>query len=123
MQTFGILGKRGSGKTTTASVFAEELLKANLPLVIVDPTGAWWGLRSSKDGKRDGFPITILGGDHGDVPLEETAGEEAPPLVLDLSALSKNAMWSCIFSPGGENDSFSLKRDLHGNRIQMVEEI
>ncbi len=99
-QTFAILGKRGSGKTTTASVFAEELLKEGLPLVIIDPTGAWWGLRSSKDGKSDGFPITILGGDHGDVPLEETAGkviadlvaEEAPPLVLDLSALSKNAM-------------------------------
>ncbi|MBN1253962.1 MAG: DUF853 family protein [Deltaproteobacteria bacterium] len=99
-QTFGILGKRGSGKTTTASVFAEELLKNNLPLVIVDPTGAWWGLRSSKDGKSDGFSITILGGDHGDVPLEETGGkviadlvaEEAPPLVLDLSTLSKNAM-------------------------------
>lgn len=99
-QTFGILGKRGSGKTTTASVFAEELLKEHLPLVIIDPTGAWWGLRSSKDGQKDGFPITILGGDHGDVPLEETAGkviadlvvEEAPPLVLDLSILSKNAM-------------------------------
>lgn len=99
-QTFGILGKRGSGKTTTASVFAEELLRKGLPLVVVDPTGAWWGLRSGKDGKKGGFPITILGGDHGDVLLEEAAGkviadlvaEEAPPLVLDLSSLSKNAM-------------------------------
>jgi DNA helicase HerA-like ATPase len=98
-QTLGILGKRGSGKTTTASVFAEELLRNELPLVIVDPTGAWWGLRSSADGKEDGYPITIIGGDHGDVPLEETAGkvlaelvaEQAPPLVLDLSLLSKSA--------------------------------
>ena len=37
-QTFGILGKRGSGKTTTASVFAEELLRLGYPMVIVDPT-------------------------------------------------------------------------------------
>jgi hypothetical protein len=94
-----VLGKRGSGKTTTASVFAEELLKAGFPIVIVDPTDAWWGLRSSKDGRAAGFPITILGGDHGDAPLEETAGkviadlvaEEAPPLVLSLAALSKSA--------------------------------
>jgi uncharacterized protein len=98
-QTFGILGKRGSGKTTTASVLAEELLRNELPLVIVDPTGAWWGLRSSADGGSEGFPITILGGDHGDGALEETAGkalaelvaEKAPPLVLDLSLLSKSA--------------------------------
>ncbi len=98
-QTFGILGKRGSGKTTTASVFAEELLKAGFPLVIVDPTDAWWGLRSSKDGKSEGFSITILGGDHGDAVLEETGGkviadlvaEDAPPLVLSLAALSKSA--------------------------------
>jgi DNA polymerase III delta prime subunit len=99
-QTFGILGKRGSGKTTTASVLAEQLLKSGLPLVIVDPTDAWWGLRSSKDGKSDGYPITVLGGDHGDAPLEETAGrpiadlvaEEAPPLVLSLRHLSDSAM-------------------------------
>lgn len=97
-EVFGILGARGSGKTTTASVFAEELLKAHLPLVILDPTDAWWGLRSSKDGKSDGYPITILGGEHADAPLEETAGnvladlvaEEAPPLVLSLRLLSES---------------------------------
>lgn len=96
-QANGILGKRGSGKTTTASVMAEQMLEKNLPLVIIDPTGAWWGLRSSLDGKEKGYPITILGGDHADLPLEETAGvviadlvaESAPPLVLDLSAMTK----------------------------------
>jgi hypothetical protein len=98
-ETLGILGRKGSGKTTTASVLAEELLAAKVPVAIIDPTDAWWGLRSSKDGKTDGFPITILGGDHADAPLEETAGkviadlvaEEAPPLVLSLGNLSKSA--------------------------------
>jgi DNA helicase HerA-like ATPase len=51
-ETFVILGKRGSGKTTTARVLAEELLHINLPVVIVDPTGVWWGLRSSADLRR-----------------------------------------------------------------------
>lgn len=99
-EVFGILGARGSGKTTTASVFAEQLLAHQLPLVILDPTDAWWGLRSSKDGKADGYPITIIGGEHADAPLEETAGkviadlvaEEAPPLVLSLRLLSGAAM-------------------------------
>jgi len=98
-ETIGILGRKGSGKTTTASVLAEELLAAKVPVAIIDPTDAWWGLRSSKDGKEEGFPITVLGGDHGDAPLEETAGkviaellaEEAPPLVLSLGNLSKSA--------------------------------
>src|SRR5436189_299396 len=46
-QTFAILAKRGVGKTYTASVMAEEMLKANLPVVIADPIGVWWGLRSA----------------------------------------------------------------------------
>ncbi len=99
-QTFAILAMRGVGKTHTASVFAEELSEAGLPFVVLDPTGAWWGLRASADGKGDGYPVTILGGDHGDVPLEEGGGkliadlvaEKAPPLILDVSGLSKSAM-------------------------------
>jgi hypothetical protein len=98
-QTFAILAMRGVGKTHTASVFAEELSKARLAYRVIDPTGAWWGLRASADGKGEGYPVTILGGDHGDIPLEETAGkliagisaEEAPAIVLDLSLLSKSA--------------------------------
>lgn len=99
-QTFAILAMRGVGKTHTASVFAEEMSEAGLPFVVLDPTGAWWGLRAGADGKGPGYPVTILGGDHGDVPLEEGAGkliadlvaEKAPSLILDLSLLSKSAM-------------------------------
>lgn len=99
-QTFAILAMRGVGKTHTASVMAEEFCKASLPFRVIEPTGAWWGLRASADGKTEGYPVTILGGDHGDAPLEETSGklianlspEEAPFLVLDLSLLSKSAM-------------------------------
>lgn len=42
-ETFVILGKRGSGKTTTARVLVEELLGHGLPAVVLDPTGVWWG--------------------------------------------------------------------------------
>jgi uncharacterized protein DUF87/helicase HerA-like protein len=96
-QTFAILAKRGVGKTYTASVITEEMLKAGLPVVVVDPIGVWWGLRASADGKHEGLPIVVLGGDHGDVPLEVTAGdtiaalivEEGLSVVLDLSRFRK----------------------------------
>lgn len=96
-QTFAILAKRGVGKTYTASVLTEEMLKVGLQVVVADPIGVWWGLRASADGKREGLPIVVLGGDHGDVPLDATAGEtiagliveERLSVVLDLSRFRK----------------------------------
>lgn len=46
-QTFGILAVRGAGKTYTARVMAEELIGLGLPVVVIDPVGVCWGLRSS----------------------------------------------------------------------------
>jgi uncharacterized protein len=98
-QTFAVLGKRGSGKTNTASVLAEQLIARGLPVVYVDPVGVVWGMRYSRDGKKPGLPVTILGGEHADVPLEETSGvvvadfliEHRGPYVLDLGLFSKGA--------------------------------
>ena len=73
-QTFAIFGKRGSGKTNGATVLVEELLKAHLPVVILDPVDAWWGLKASFDGKGPGFPVYVFGGAHGDLPLEPSVG-------------------------------------------------
>ncbi len=96
-ETFSILAKRGSGKSYTASVLMEELIEAGQPVVVIDPVGVWWGLRSSADGEGPGLPVVIFGGDHADLPLPEGGGEtiadvvmdERVPAVLDLSHLSK----------------------------------
>lgn len=98
-ETFAILAKRGKGKTNTAVVMAEEMIGAGLPVIMIDPVGVWWGIRSSADGKGDGLPVVIFGGDHADVPLEETAGEliadvlvdRRQSAVIDLSTFSKAA--------------------------------
>lgn len=82
-RTTAILALRRVGKTYTASVIAEEMYDAGVPWVVLDPTGAWWGMRSNASGKGDGLPVVILGGAHGDVPLEETAGKFVAELVLD----------------------------------------
>ncbi len=82
-KTAAILAQRRKGKTYSASVIAEEMVAAKIPFVALDPTGSWWGLRSSADGKKPGLPVVILGGQHGDLPLERGAGKFIADLVLD----------------------------------------
>lgn len=96
-ETFCVVAQRGAGKTHTAAVLAEGLIDAGQPTCVIDPVGVWWGLRSSADGAGPGLPVTILGGDHGDLELPDEAGEavadlvvdERLPLVLDLSLMRK----------------------------------
>ena len=85
-QTIGILGIRGSGKTNTGVVFAEELLSAGQQTIIIDPVDVWWGLRSSEDGKQAGYPITVLGGEHSDLPLEATSGKVLAQFAVEHGA-------------------------------------
>jgi DNA helicase HerA-like ATPase len=61
-ETFGLLAVRGAGKSNAAAVMAEEMFKVKLPFVVEDPVRAWFGLRSSRDGKAPGLPIPIFGG-------------------------------------------------------------
>ncbi len=82
-KTAAVLAQRRKGKTYTASVIAEELTAAEQPWVALDPTGAWWGLRASADGESAGLPVVILGGQHGDAPLERTAGRYVAELVVE----------------------------------------
>jgi hypothetical protein len=83
-QTFAILAQRRKGKTYTANVIAEEMVAAGIPWVAIDPTGAWWGLRAGKDGKRSGgLPVYVFGGDHGDLPLNREAGSQIADLVVE----------------------------------------
>lgn len=98
-ETFGLLAVRGAGKSNAARVMAEEMFKAGLPFVAVDPVGSWRGLRASRDGKGPGLAIPIFGGRWGDVPLERGGGqlladlvvEQRLSCVLDLTTLDSEA--------------------------------
>lgn len=81
--TFALLAKKGAGKTYQGRVIAEELWKAKVPFVALDPMDAWWGLRAAADGKGEGIPVAIFGGPHGDAPLERTSGKLMADLVVD----------------------------------------
>lgn len=108
-QHVAVLGKTGSGKTFAAkAAIVEPLLAAHKRVGVVDPTGAWWGLRSSRDGKGAGFPVLVLGGDHGDLPLPALGGaavarllvEQGVNLVADTSQLTvgERTRWMIDFA-------------------------
>lgn len=92
----GILGKKGSGKTSAGVVLFEEIYAANVPVVAVDPKGDWYGIRSSRDGKQKGLPVPVFGGRNGDIPLEAAGGkalanlirEQHMSCILDVSEFS-----------------------------------
>lgn len=92
-----ILAKRGAGKTYSGAVLAEEMLKNKVPIIVIDGMGIWWGLRVGKDGKGDGLPIVVFGGEHADIPLDSAKSKQMAKAivetnisaVIDLSGFSK----------------------------------
>ncbi|MFN0133443.1 MAG: helicase HerA domain-containing protein [Phycisphaerales bacterium] len=83
LQHIAVLGKTGSGKTFASKGIVEGLLDDQRQVCVIDPTSAWWGLRSSADGKSAGYPVLVLGGDHGDMPLPANSGSAVARLVTD----------------------------------------
>jgi hypothetical protein len=78
-----VVGQKGTGKTSTAVVMAEEASAAGARFAVIDPTGAWHGIRSSADGDGPGLDCVVMGGFHGDVPLDPGAGEIVARLIVE----------------------------------------
>lgn len=76
-----LLGKTRAGKSSLMRLMIERLLDQKTPVCIIDPKGDWWGLKSSADGKRAGYPVVIFGGEHGDIPINRNSGAEVAALV------------------------------------------
>jgi hypothetical protein len=85
-QHVAVLGKTGSGKTFAVKGLAEWLLEQKRQVCVLDPTGAWWGLRLGADGKSRGFDVVLLGGKHADIPLAERSGPAVARLVTEQGA-------------------------------------
>jgi uncharacterized protein len=82
-RTVGVIGQKGTGKTSTAVVAVEEASAAGARFAWMDPTGAASGLRASADGEGPGLDCVVMGGFHGDVPLDAGAGEAVARLVVE----------------------------------------
>lgn len=83
-QTLLIVGKRGSGKSSTATRFAEQMIGAGVPIAVLDPVDVWWGLKAGHDGARaGGLEVYVFGGAHRDLTLEPTAGALMADTLVD----------------------------------------
>lgn len=88
-----LFGKTGSGKTNGSAVIAETCCENNVPVCVLDSLGNLHGLRADGDGKA--LPIPIIGGEHGDVPLNVSDAQRiakifarGQSMLIDLSHLS-----------------------------------
>lgn len=87
-QGFNVLGKRGKGKTMMIGCMLETFAIRKQPFVVLDPPDANWGIRFAADSEGracgpSGFDVLLIGGDHGDVPLDATAGREIARIIVD----------------------------------------
>lgn len=86
-EAVAILATRGAGKTYAAGVLAEELVAAGVQVVVLDPVGKHWGLTVGADGRAEaGLPLHVLGGRHGDVPLNPDSGKAVAAFLVETGA-------------------------------------
>lgn len=122
-----ILGKTGSGKTSTAKLLVEQVVASGARVCILDTIKSdWWGITSSADGKKPGLPFQILGGPKGHVPLPSSAGKAVAEIVAN-GALPLSIIDMADFEPGGIQKFFvdfapTLLKKMRGVVYLVVEE-
>lgn len=119
-----ILARRRAGKSYLAMVLAEEMMKhqSQIPVVIIDPTGGWYGLLADPDGSASGFKIVVLGGRYADIPIDSKGGVNAAILLnktrpcnmlLDLSDFSPSEQHEFVADFVGHFHSTSIRSPIH----------
>lgn len=79
-----VFGISGSGKSNTATVLMEQLLRAGEQTVLIDPKGEGWGLLSLASGKPSNLPIIVFGEPNGHIEtLSESHGQRLADFVVE----------------------------------------
>lgn len=126
-QHIAVLGKTGSGKSSTSKLAIEQAVAGGARVCVLDPIKSdWWGLTSSADGQHAGLPFHILGGPHGHVPLHSSAGKAIAEVVAS-GALPLSIVDMADFEPGGQARFFvdfaqTLLRKMRGVVYLVLEE-
>lgn len=77
-----LVAQSNKGKTYGLGDILEELCKAKRPFIATDPANNLWGLRVRPDGTPSGLPVVVIGGPHGDLPIEKDAGERVAEALI-----------------------------------------
>lgn len=126
-QHTAVLGKTGSGKTSTTKLAIEQVVAEDFRVCVLDTVKSdWWGITSSASGKQAGLPFRILGGPHGHVPLHSSAGKVIGQLV-GSGKLPLSIVDMADFEAGGIQRFFvdfaqSLMRNARGVVYLVIEE-
>lgn len=85
VQKYAVLARSGGGKTYLTAKMLEQMSDAGLFFVVLDPVGKHWSLRVGPDGSADGgkADVVVLGGLHGDAPLNAEDGALIADVVVD----------------------------------------
>lgn len=79
-----IFGISGSGKSNTATVCIEGLLRNGEQVVVIDPKGEGWGLLSLADGSPSGLDVIVFGEPNGHIDaLDESHGPQLARFVVE----------------------------------------
>lgn len=126
-QHTAVLGKTGSGKTSTTKLLVEDAVREDYRVCILDPIKSdWWGITSSADGLSPGLPFSILGGPHAHAPLPPKAGK-AIGQIVGTGALRLSILDMSDFE-GGDLQRFfwdfasSLMRNIRSVLYLVIEE-
>lgn len=104
---YAVLAKSNGGKTYLTLKMEEQLCDLGAFFVTLDPVGKHWALRAGKDGSPEGgkSDVWVLGGLHGDVPLEPKSGSLIADTVLDHPG--RYVLDVSTFDSDSEQDEFA----------------
>jgi hypothetical protein len=126
-QHLAILGKTGAGKSCTAKLAVEQIVRSGSRVCVLDPIKSdWWGMTLADDGVQRGLPFQILGGPRGHVALHAAAGKAVAEVVAS-GALPHSIIDMANFAAGGIAQFFTdfapvLLQKMRGVLYLVIEE-